>query len=210
MTTDIESELRAAAARNGRPPVSRAAGGFVRRALDEGLVDIAYAHVDSPLGTLLAATTARGLVTVSYMGFRSEDETLQRLADKVSPRVMEAPARLDGVRRELDEYFDGKRRDFDVPLDLSLVTGFQGKILSATTRIPYGGHLSYKEVATEAGNPAASRAAGNALGANPIPIVIPCHRVWAAQGKLGGYTGGLDRKRHLLELEGSLQPELGL
>jgi methylated-DNA-[protein]-cysteine S-methyltransferase len=209
MNDDIESQLRAAAALNGRPSSTRAASGFVRRALNENLVDVAYATVGSPLGDLLTATTERGLVTISYLGFRDEDDVLQRLADKVSPRVVEAPARLDPVRRELDEYFEGHRREFDVALDLSLLTQFQGRILSATTRIPYGGHLSYTEVATEAGNPRASRAAGNALGSNPIPIVIPCHRVWAAQGKLGGYTGGIDRKRHLLELEGALQPELG-
>ena len=209
MSHDIETELRAAAARNGRPPVARAAGGFVRRALDEGLIDVAYATVGSPVGDLLVAGTNKGLVKISFLGFRQQDEVLQRIADKVSPRIMEAPERVDGIRRELDEYFDGKRHAFDVPLDLALVTGFQGKILEATTRIPYGRHMSYKEVATEAGNANAFRAAGNALGANPIPIVIPCHRVWAIGGQLGGYTGGLERKRVLLELEGSLQPELG-
>jgi methylated-DNA-[protein]-cysteine S-methyltransferase len=209
MSYDIEAELRAAAQRNGRPSSTRAAGGFVRRAVDEGLVDVAYTTTPSPVGDLLVAATKKGLVKVSFLGFRTQDEVLQRLADDVSPRVMEAPAKLDPVRRELDEYFDGKRREFDVSLDLALVKGFQTKILQATARIPYGEHLSYKQVATEAGNANASRAAGNALGANPIPIVIPCHRVWATSGQLGGYTGGLDRKRVLLELEGSLQPELG-
>jgi methylated-DNA-[protein]-cysteine S-methyltransferase len=210
MSYDIEAELRAAAERNGRPSSTRAAGGFVRRAVDEGLVDIAYATTPSPVGDLLVASTKKGLVKVSFLGFRSRDEVLRRLADNVSPRVMEALEKVDGIRRELDEYFEGKRHEFDVPLDLALVKGFQTKILEATTRIPYGQHLSYKEVAAKAGNANASRAAGNALGANPIPIVIPCHRVWAAGGALGGYTGGVERKRVLLELEGSLQPELGL
>ncbi|MEA2479223.1 MAG: methylated-DNA-[protein]-cysteine S-methyltransferase [Thermoleophilaceae bacterium] len=209
MTSDIETRLRAAAARNGRPPSDAAAERFASRALSEGLVDVAYAHIDSPVGDLLAAVTPRGLVTLSYLGFRNEDAVLGRLADRVSPRVLEAPARLDGVRRELDEYFEGRRREFGVAVDLALVTEFQGRILRATAAIPYGRHLSYTEVAAQAGSPRASRAAGNALGANPIPIVIPCHRVWAAGGRLGGYTGGLDRKRLLLELEGALQPELG-
>jgi methylated-DNA-[protein]-cysteine S-methyltransferase len=186
-----------------------AAARFAVRAASEGLIDVAYAHVDSPLGTLLAASTERGLVRLSYLGFREEDDVLQRLADDVSPRVLEAPARLDAVRRELDEYFDGRRSTFDLPVDWSPMADFQRRILQATAAIPFGDHASYGQVAERAGNPRAFRAAGTALGRNPIPIVIPCHRVWAAGGKLGGYTGGLERKRALLELEGALQPELG-
>jgi methylated-DNA-[protein]-cysteine S-methyltransferase len=208
MTDDIEQELRAAAARNGRISSDRAAAGFVRRAMDEGLVDVAYAKVDSPVGELLAATTERGLVKITFLGFRDEDAVLSRLADELSPRVLEAPARLDPVRRELDEYFEGHRQTFDTPIDWALVGDFQGRILRATAAIPFGRHASYAEVAIKAGNPRAFRAAGNALGKNPIPIVIPCHRVWASGGKLGGYTGGVERKRVLLELEGSLQSEL--
>jgi methylated-DNA-[protein]-cysteine S-methyltransferase len=207
MNIEIEKALRAGA---GRPGSSdEAAARFVARAVGEGLVDVAYAHVDSPLGRLLAASTDRGLVRLSYLGFRDEDETLQALADDVSPRVVEAPARLDDVRRELDEYFEGHRSRFDLALDWSTMGDFQRRILKATAAIPFGGHASYGEVAERAGNPRAFRAAGTALGRNPIPIVIPCHRVWAAGGKLGGYTGGLERKRALLELEGALQPELG-
>jgi methylated-DNA-[protein]-cysteine S-methyltransferase len=206
MTNDIETLLRGA----GAPRSSDAAAArFAQRAEAEGLVDVAYAHVDSPLGTLLAASTERGLVNLSYLGFREEDDVLARIASNVSPRVLEAPARLDPVRRELDEYFEGKRRAFDLAIDWTPMADFQRRVLSATAAIPFGRHASYGEVAEKAGNPRAFRAAGTALGKNPIPIVIPCHRVWAAGGKLGGYTGGLDRKRALLELEGALQPELG-
>ena len=208
MNLDIEKALRGAAPTE-RGASDEVAARFLRRATDEGLLDVAYARVDSPLGPLLAATTEHGLVRLSYLGFRDEDATLQALADDVSPRVLEAPARLDGVRRELDEYFEGRRSRFDVAIDWSPMKDFQRRILEATAAIPFGGHASYGQVAERAGNPRAFRAAGTALGRNPIPIVIPCHRVWAAGGKLGGYTGGLERKRALLELEGSLQPELG-
>jgi methylated-DNA-[protein]-cysteine S-methyltransferase len=205
MNDTIESSLRAVPARSSDDAAAR----FAARAASEGLIDVAYARVDSPLGPLLAASTERGLVRLSYLGFREEDDVLQRLADDVSPRVLEAPARLDGVRRELDEYFGGRRSTFDLPVDWSPMADFQRRVLKATAAIPFGGHASYGEVAERAGNPRAYRAAGTALGRNPIPIVIPCHRVWAAGGKLGGYTGGLERKRALLELEGALQPELG-
>ena len=206
MSQDIENALRAGTA--GRSS-DQAAARFLRRASAEGLVDVAYASVDSPLGPLLAATTERGLVRLSYSEFRDQDDVLASLAQKVSPRVLEAPARLDRVRRELDEYFEGRRNAFDLDVDWQLMGDFQRRVLSATAAIPFGGHSSYGEVAERAGNPRAFRAAGTALGRNPIPIVIPCHRVWAAGGKLGGYTGGIERKRMLLELEGALQPELG-
>jgi methylated-DNA-[protein]-cysteine S-methyltransferase len=204
MSNDIESILR-----GGRRSSDDAAARFVRRAVDEGLVDVAYARVDSPLGPLLAAATERGLVNLSYLGFRDEGDVLERLAADVSPRVLEAPARLDFARRELDEYFAGSRRTFDLAVDWSPMADFQQRVLKATAAIPFGQHASYGQVAERAGNPRAYRAAGTALGRNPIPIVIPCHRVWAAGGKLGGYTGGLERKRALLELEGTLQGELG-
>jgi methylated-DNA-[protein]-cysteine S-methyltransferase len=206
MSQDIENALRVGTA--GRSS-DQAAERFLRRASDEGLVDVAYASVDSPLGPLLAATTERGLVRLSYSEFRNQDDVLASLAQKVSPRVLEAPARLDRVRRELDEYFEGRRNAFDLDVDWQLMGDFQRRVLGATAAIPFGGHASYGQVAERAGNPRAYRAAGTALGRNPIPIVIPCHRVWAAGGKLGGYTGGVERKRMLLELEGALQPELG-
>ncbi len=133
------------------------------------------------------------------------DEQLAELAAVISPRIMAAPERTDEVRRQLDGYFAGTRRDFDVPIDWRLVRGFAGAVLRATAHIPFGAVSSYREVATEAGSPNAYRAAGNALGSNPIPILVPCHRVLHAGGGLGGYTGGLDRKRFLLRLEGVLE-----
>ena len=171
------------------------------RALAEGLLDVAYTDVDSPLGPLLAARTSRGLACLAYEDVH-RDAWLERLA-KLSPRMLEAPARLDDVRRELDEYFDGRRESFDIPVDLSLVRGpFGRRILEATAAISFGAVSTYRGVAETAGNAAAVRAAGNALGANPIPIVVPCHRVLRTGGTVGGYTGGLERKLKLLQLEG--------
>jgi methylated-DNA-[protein]-cysteine S-methyltransferase len=172
-----------------------------------GMLDVAYATTDSPLGTLLLASTDQGLVRVAYLDFAERDEVLQSLADRISPRMLEAPRRLDQPRRELDDYFDGRRRDFDLPLDRRLMSDFARRVLSATATIPYGSVSTYGAVALEAGSPRGSRAAGNALGSNPMPIVIPCHRVLHADGGIGGYTGGLERKRTLLELE-SDQPRL--
>ena len=170
----------------------------------EGLIDVAYTSVDSPLGPLVVAATPKGLVRVSYSEFREEDEVLEELARRVSPRVLEAPARLDPVRRELDEYFEGRRQDFEVPIDWSYLAGFTREVLRATARIGFGEVSSYAGVAAEAGSPRAVRAAGNALGSNPMPVVVPCHRVLRSGGKLGGYTGGLERKEFLLRLEGAL------
>jgi methylated-DNA-[protein]-cysteine S-methyltransferase len=174
---------------------------FLRRAQAEGLVDVAYTETDSPVGPLLLASTERGLARVSFEQ-EGRDQVLEELAERLSPRVLEAPARLDDVRRELDEYFEGRRRDFDVPLDWSLTTSdFRRRILERTALIPYGQTLTYRDVAAAAGNERAVRAAGSALGSNPIPIVVPCHRVLRTGGSLGGYGGGLDRKRFLLDLE---------
>lgn len=169
----------------------------------EGLADVSYATVDSPFGPLLLATTGRGLVRVAFPE-EDADSVLDGLARRISPRIIEAPAPLDPVRRELDEYFAGNRQSFELPLDWTLVSPFGRRVLGATAEIPYGGVLSYAEVAAEAGSPRGSRAAGNALGSNPMPIVVPCHRVLRTGGALGGYGGGLDRKRWLLELEGAL------
>ena len=190
------------------PPAPDVAGAIARaaaRAEREGLVDIAYAQVDSPLGPLLAAGTDEGLVTLSYTDWAGGvDSILERLAERVSPNILEAPARLDAVRRQLDDYFEGRRRDFDVDIDWALTAGFTRKVLQATARIPFGAVSSYREVASEAGSPRAVRAAGNALGHNPIPIIVPCHRVLRTGGSLGGYTGGLEKKETLLRLEGVL------
>jgi methylated-DNA-[protein]-cysteine S-methyltransferase len=170
-----------------------------------GLIDVAYSFVDSPFGELLVAVTRQGLVRVEYPN-HDFDETLEELAAKVSPRVLESPRSTDGVRRELEEYFSGDRRSFTVQVELSLVHGFTRKVLEQTGRIPFGAVSTYREVATRAGSPRAVRAAGNALGSNPIPIVVPCHRVVRTGGGLGGYTGGLDRKIKLLQLEGVTTP----
>jgi methylated-DNA-[protein]-cysteine S-methyltransferase len=209
MTQKIEQLLRRGAP--NMQDIGGEAGAAARRvserAAAEGFADISYAPVDSPFGTLHAATTKRGLVRVAFPE-ESVDSVLERLAQRLSPRIVEAPASLDPVKRELDEYFAGRRRAFDIPLDWSLIGPFGARVLHVTSEIPYGGVLSYTEVATEAGSPRGSRAAGNALGANPIPIVIPCHRVLRAGGALGGYGGGEERKQWLLELEGALTPRL--
>lgn len=170
-----------------------------------GLIDVAYSFVDSPFGDLLVAVTKQGLVRVEYPN-HDFDETLEELAAKVSPRVLESRASTDRVRREMEEYFSGNRRSFTVRVDLSLVHGFTRKVLEQTARIPFGAVSTYREMAMRAGSPRAVRAAGNALGSNPIPIVVPCHRVVRTGGGLGGYTGGLDRKVKLLQLEGVTVP----
>src|SRR3954452_23405592 len=199
MTIDIEQQLREAALDLPADPPAVA-----DRAADEGLLDVAYTSVDSPLGPLVVAATPKGLVRVSYTEFCGEDGVLEDLARRVSPRVLEAPARLDAVRRELDEYFEGRRQDFDTPIDWSYLAGFTREVLRATARIGFGEVSSYAGVAEAAGSPRAVRAAGNALGANPMPVIVPCHRVLRTGGSLGGYTGGLERKEFLLRLEGTL------
>lgn len=179
---------------------ARAREGLAERAAAEGLLDVAYATIDLPVGRVLAAATPRGLVRLSFPT-EGSDSVLEHLAAAVSPRILEAPARLDDVRRELDEYFAGTRRDFDLALDWRLSGGFRRRVLRASTRIPYGETATYSEIAGRAGNPRAQRAAGSALGANPIPLVVPCHRVLRKGGALGGYGGGLEVKEQLLRLE---------
>ncbi len=202
---DFEKLLR----RGGAGDVEQAeaaAARVVELADAEGLVDVSYGTVESPFGELLAATTRRGLVRLAFPE-EDVDEVLERLARAVSPRIVETPGALEGTRRELDEYFGGGRRRFDLKLDRTLIGPFSRRVLGATARIPYGRVLSYQDVAAKAGSPRGSRAAGNALGSNPIPIVIPCHRVLRSGGALGGYGGGLQRKRWLLQLEGALPPD---
>jgi methylated-DNA-[protein]-cysteine S-methyltransferase len=166
--------------------------------------DVDYAVVDTPVGRLVAARTQRGLARLAYEDFNGGlDAVLEALADRLSPRILERPARLDDVRRQLDEYFSGQRMDFDLPIDLAAVRGdFGRRILQACRAIPFGAVSTYRDMATRAGSAGAVRAAGNALGANPIPIVVPCHRVLRTGGGLGGYTGGVQRKEQLLRLEG--------
>ncbi len=179
--------------------VAAATARFVARAEP----DVAYAVVDSPVGALVAAATPQGLVRLAYEDFNGGlDAILDNLAGHLSPRILESAARLDDVRRELDEYFNNKRTAFDLPIDWTLYSDFGRRVLEATAAIPFGQTATYGDVARQAGNAKASRAAGRALGANAIPIVIPCHRVIGTSGKLTGYTGGMHRKEALLRLEG--------
>jgi methylated-DNA-[protein]-cysteine S-methyltransferase len=182
--------------------IENAVKGFTARAEQEGLLDVAYARADSPFGPLLLAGTPRGLVRVGLPN-QDAETLLEELAARVSPRVLEAPARLDAARRELDLYFDGKLREFDLPLDHSLSHGFRARVLRAIDEIPYGETRTYTEMAMIAGNERAVRAAGTACGTNPIPLVVPCHRVLRVGGALGGYGGGAAMKQALLELESS-------
>ena len=174
---------------------------MLERAEAEGLVDVAYAETDTPVGRLLVAATPRGLVRVSFRG-EPADQVLAELSERISPRVLLVPAKLDEVRRELDQYFEGRRRRFELPLDWALTSSeFRRRVLERTAEVPYGETISYRDAAAAAGNERAVRAAGTALGANPIPIVVPCHRVLRTGGELGGYGGGLEAKRYLLDLE---------
>lgn len=176
---------------------------LAERAAEEGLLDVAYTTADSPFGPLLLATTPRGLVRIGLPN-QDADELLEELATRVSPRVLETAAPLDVARRQLDLYFEGKLTDFDLPLDWRLSKDFRRRVLRAIARIPYGQTRSYTQMATRAGNERAVRAAGSACGSNPIPVVVPCHRVLRTSGALGGYGGGLPMKEALLRLEGVL------
>ena len=175
-----------------------------------GLIDVSYVVDDSPVGKLLLAATEAGLVCLHYIAGEDDVErSLDQFAEKLSPRVLRAPRRLDEPRRELDEFFHGRLREFEIPLDWTLTRpGFTRRVLEETARIPFGETISYKGIAGRAGNDRAFRAAGSALGSNPLPIVVPCHRVLHAGGGLGGYTGGLDIKRRLLTIEGVLPDTL--
>ncbi len=166
----------------------------------EGILDVAYRTVDTPVGRLLLAATPAGLVRVVYAR-AGHDAALADLAEKVSPRVLHAPARLDAVARQLDEYFAGRRRTFDVPLDLRLAAGFRRAVLTHLAEIGYGRTESYAQVAAAAGSPRAVRAAGTACATNPVPVVVPCHRVVRSDGTSGRYVGGSEAKRTLLTLE---------
>jgi len=176
---------------------------LAERAESEGLIDVAYATIDSPFGPLLIAATPKGLVRVNLPAYDPE-ETLVELAARVSPRVLEAPGRLEEARRELDLYFEGKLTEFGLPIDWQLTDGFRKKVQRAINRIPYGQTRTYMDMARSAGNERAVRAAGTACGSNPIPIVVPCHRVLRTGGGLGGYGGGLELKQELLRLEGAV------
>ena len=166
----------------------------------EGLLDIAYRTVDTPVGPLLLAATNIGLLRVAY-AIENHDSVLQHLSERISPRILHAPARLDTAARELDEYFAGHRTGFDVPLDWRLSAGFRAVVLRHLPDIAYGHTASYATVAGLAGNPKAARAVGTACATNPLPVVVPCHRVVRADGSMGGYLGGAEAKRTLLTME---------
>ncbi|MEO3854900.1 methylated-DNA--[protein]-cysteine S-methyltransferase [Acrocarpospora sp. B8E8] len=173
---------------------------LVRDAEANGLVDVAYTTIDSPVGKLLLAATPKGLVRVAYAN-EDHDRVLETLAQKISPRVLRAPRRLDDAAREINEYFDRRRKAFDLPLDLSLSQGFRQLVQRHLPEIGYGQTRSYRQVAELVGNPKAVRAVGTACATNPLPVVVPCHRVLRADGALGGYIGGLEAKTTLLNLE---------
>ena len=170
-------------------------------AVAEGLVDVAWATTDSPVGPLVLASTDAGLISIAFDG---DLTLLDHLAAKVSPRVLEAPARLDDVRRQLDEYFAGSRRVFDLPIDRTLSSPFYRRVLEALFDVPYGQTVHYVDLARIAGSPGATRAVGTAMRTNQIPIIQPCHRVLPSDGTLGNYAGGVARKQALLAHEGAV------
>jgi methylated-DNA-[protein]-cysteine S-methyltransferase len=164
------------------------------------LLDVAYRTLDTPVGPLLLAATQRGLIRIAY-DHEGLDGVLGGLAAKISPRILEAPARLDDVARQLEEYFSRRRRRFDLPLDLSLSRGFRRTVLAYLPRVEYGMTMSYGEVATAVEHPRAVRAVGTACATNPLPLVIPCHRVVRSDGRPGAYLGGAETKQQLLQME---------
>jgi methylated-DNA-[protein]-cysteine S-methyltransferase len=198
----LKRRLRAGAEWGGQD-AQASAGRLTANAAAEGLIDVAYATADSPVGPILLAATPRGLVRVAFATER-RDDVLMELAGDVSPRVLESPAELDEARRELDQYFERRRQRFDLPLDWRLSHGFRRDALKQLVRVPYGATVTYSELASRAGNPRAQRAAGSACGSNPIPIVVPCHRVVRTGGAIGNYGGGPEIKEFLLGLEGAL------
>jgi methylated-DNA-[protein]-cysteine S-methyltransferase len=187
---------------------SRASAERLREAaLDEGLVDVAIGALPSPVGELQVAVTRRGLAYIAYDD-EDRDALVARYVGELSPRVVRSPRATDHARRELEEYFAGSRTAFDLELDRRLMHPFARAVLAATSKVGYGELATYGEIAKRIGRPSAARAVGAALGSNPIPIVVPCHRIVGAGGKLTGYAGGLHRKETLLRLEGSLPPVL--
>jgi methylated-DNA-[protein]-cysteine S-methyltransferase len=204
MTENTEdTEIAAVLTAEPRPDPATAArlhDRLVAAAARDGLLDVAYRTVDSPVGALLLAATDAGLVRVAFAG-QDHDAVLAQLAEVVSPRVLAAPARLDPAVRQLEEYFAGRRRDFQVPLDFRLSRGFRRQVLAHLTEIDYGATESYAQVAAAAGNPRAVRAVGSACATNPLPLVVPCHRVVRSDGSSGGYAGGAQAKQLLLALE---------
>ena len=175
---------------------------FRAQAASEGLLDVAYdVATDTPIGSLLLAATERGVCRISFDS--DPEDHLEELARKYGARVLRSPRPLDTLRRELDDYFEGRRHDFDLPLDLEAVPAFHRAVLEELVRVPYGRTATYGGLAARIGRPRAARAVGGACNRNPIPIVVPCHRVVGSTGNLVGYAGGLERKAALLRLEGA-------
>ena len=200
MTNPDVAELLARLYEPDPEALSKLRDSLVGAAAEAGVLDIAYRTVDSPVGTLLLAATDDGLIRVAF-DREDHDAVLVSLAEKVSPRIMLAPGRLDRAAGELDEYFAGTRRAFDLPLDFRLSSGFRRSVLAHLPEIGYGRTESYAQVAAAAGSPRAVRAVGSACATNPLPLVVPCHRVVRSDGSFGGYRGGPDAKRLLLSLE---------
>lgn len=183
-----------------RPSADEEAGARPAAAVREGIFDVAYRTLDTPVGSLLLAATGQGLICVVYPG-QGHDAALSHLAERVGPRILHAPGRLDAVARQLEEYFGHTRTRFDVPVDLRLAAGFRRRVLEYLPFIPYGSTESYRQVAAAVGSPRAVRAVASGCAANPVPIVVPCHRVIRSDGTCGGYVGGPEAKRALLALE---------
>lgn len=184
--------------------LSRLRDRLATSAEDAGLLDVSYRYLDTPVGELLLAATDNGLIRIAYAS-EKHDKVLDQLGARISPRILLAPARLDKAARELDDYFAGTRTTFDLPLDMRLVSGFRRQVLERLPHVRYGHTASYSSVAQQVGSPRAVRAVGTACATNPLPVVIPCHRVVRSDGTLGDYLGGTQTKRALLDIEGALR-----
>ena len=203
MMTSADPEngrLFAALPRHDDDSMSRLHARLITQAQHEGILDVAYRTMDTPAGSLLLAATEQGLVKVAY-AVQGHTAVLQQLSDRVSPRILHAPGRLDEASRQIEEYFDGRRRQFDLPLDWRLSKGFRRDVLRHLAQIGYGSTESYAQVALASGSPRAVRAVGTACATNPLPVVVPCHRVVRSDGSAGQYVGGADAKHILLTLE---------
>jgi methylated-DNA-[protein]-cysteine S-methyltransferase len=203
MSTDLEPDARdllATAAEPAELELAQLHARLEAAAEDAGVLDVAYRTLDTPVGALLLAATERGLVRVAFTA-EDHDAVLASIAAHISPRILHAPRRLDETARQLGEYFEGRRHAFDLPLDLSLSSGFRRTVLAQLREIEYGRTASYAAIAVAAGSPRAVRAVGSACATNPLPVVVPCHRVVRSDGTIGQYLGGVDAKRALLRLE---------
>ncbi|HZE31115.1 MAG TPA: methylated-DNA--[protein]-cysteine S-methyltransferase [Actinoallomurus sp.] len=200
MTASDQERLFAALPTQDTPAMTRLHARLADEAQRDGVLDVAYRTLDTPVGRLLLAATGQGLVKVAF-SVQDHDAVLRQLADSISPRILNAPGRLDETSRQLDEYFTGQRKRFELPLDWRLSKGFRREVLTHLRDIGYGRTESYAQVAAAAGSPRAVRAVGTACATNPLPLVVPCHRVVRSDGSAGGYAGGPDAKLTLLALE---------